>query len=287
MNINRVGFIGLGNMGMPIALNLAVGDFELQVFDVNAAAVAELVRAGAIAASSPAQMAAACEVVCICVRDDNDVEQVLNGAEGIFRSARSGLHVVVHSTVTSGAFRRWARQARALDLILVDAAVTGGATVAAERGLCYMVGGPENILEYLRPLFALSSASGGCIVHAGPTGAGLVLKLANNTMAFFAFVAMHEGARLVAAGGGSLEKLYEVGSANGVVTPQMRRFLENRSDLQARYSNEEFKQRFLPFATLVEKDLYCALRSGAEMGAAMPAAHYLHGVIRQVFLDEC
>jgi 3-hydroxyisobutyrate dehydrogenase-like beta-hydroxyacid dehydrogenase len=286
MSVSKVGFIGLGNIGAPMAVNLVESGLAVQVFDINAAAVAGLVQAGAQAASSPAQLASGCEVICLCVRDDDDVERVLAGPDGIFQQAAAGLHIVIHSTVTLGALRDWVARGAALGIVVVDAAITGGAAAVERKQLCYIVGGDEATLRYLQPVFDASASAGGEVVAAGPVGAGLTLKLCNNAMACFAFVAIHEAVKLAEAGGCSLDKLYQVGEANGVITPQMRRFIETRQQLSAEFSVAGFKQRYLPFATLVEKDLRYALRCAEELAVSMPSTGHVESVIKQVFLDE-
>lgn len=286
MSIRNVGFIGMGNIGRPMARNLAAAGFAVRVFDVDAAAVAELVSHGATAVSTPAAMAAVCEAVCLCVRDDAQVDQVLNGADGIFGGARPGLYVLIHSTVTAAALRRWQQQADSLGVVLIDASISGGPAAVNARNLCYMVGASDVVLDVIRPLLVPSSDRGGAVVHAGPVGTGLVLKLANNTMASFAFAAIHEAAKMVEAGGGSVAKLLEVGAVNGVVTGQMKSFIESRATMTAQYSEDGFRGRFRPMALLIEKDMHCAVQTAGELGVAVPASSYIHGIIRSVFLNE-
>lgn len=287
MTIANVGFIGLGNIGRPIASNLARAGFRLQVIDLDPAAVTELVGQGAVQATTPAAMARSCEVVCLCVRDDDQVEALLNGVDGLLAGAEPGLHLLIHSTVSARAFRRWQPLAAARGVVLVDANVSGGAGAVAIQRLCYMVGADDTTLEYIRPVLAPSSCNGGAVVHAGPAGAGLVLKLANNAMAFFAFAAIHEAAKMVEAGGGSLEKLLEVGATNGVITEQMKTFIDNRVAMTQQYGEEGFRQRFAGMAKLVEKDMRYAVTSADELGVEIPCSRHVHGFIERVFLNAC
>lgn len=286
MVITKVGFIGLGNMGRPIACNLAQSSIDLQVYDVDPAAMAELVALGAMAADSPAAMAGSCQVICLCVRDDDQVEQVLNGADGILQVASPGLYVLIHSTVSAGAFRRWRQQADERGVMLIDACVTGGAPAAQAQNLCYIVGADAVTLDRIRPVLEPSSCRGGKVVHAGPVGAGMMLKLANNTIAFFGFAAIHEASKMVEASGGSLARLIEVGTANGVVTGQMKAFMDNRSGMLAELSEQEFLERYGPVAKLVEKDLRYAVHSAGELGVQVPCAEFILGAIRRIFLNE-
>jgi 3-hydroxyisobutyrate dehydrogenase-like beta-hydroxyacid dehydrogenase len=185
-----VGFIGLGNIGRPMAKQLLKLSEPVWVFDVMPAASAELAAGGAHVAASPAALAARCGIIGICVRDDKDVDAL-----------QLGLHVI-------------------------DAPITGGAAGAEAGTLCYMVGGDEALIERCKPLFL---CSGSKIVHGGAIGTGIALKLCNNLMTYAAFVAAHEGFKLAAACGLAPEKLLEVGQANGVVTQQMAAFIGGRN----------------------------------------------------------
>lgn len=286
MKITNVGFIGLGNIGRPIARNLATSKFSLHVYDVDANAVSELVGLGAAASESPAVMAARCDAIGICVRDDDQVDQVLTGPNGLLAGANEGLHVLIHSTVSAKGFRRWQALVEPLGVTLVDANVTGGAIAVNAQRLCFMVGASEVTLDYIRPVLETSTCRGGAIVHAGPSGSGLVLKLANNAMASFAFVAMHEAAKMVEASGGSVDRLIEVGEANGVVTNQMKAFIENRIDMIEKYSLTGFRERYLGFSQLMEKDMRYVIQSGTELGIALPSSDHIHAIIASVFLNE-
>src|SRR5690606_2511666 len=120
------------------------------------------------------------------------------------------------------------------------------------------VGGDAALLERCRPIFMSSAEK---IVHAGPVGAGIALKLCNNLMTYAAFAAMHEAANLARECGLSLESLHAVGQSNGVVTPQMYSLVTGR-DAVAEQGEEALEQAFGPFARLGEKDLEAALQSG-------------------------
>jgi 3-hydroxyisobutyrate dehydrogenase len=130
-------------------------------------------------AQSPAELAAASDLVCVCVRDDCDVEEVLAGAGGVFEGIGAGGVVAVHSTVHPDTCRRLAERARAVGAALVDAPVSGGGMGAAAGRLLVMVGGDEATVEFCRPVFA---SYGDPVVHLGPVGAGQVTKLLNNVL---------------------------------------------------------------------------------------------------------
>lgn len=275
-----IGFIGLGNIGRPIARQLLKLKEPVWVYDVVPAAAADLVAAGARAASSPADLARNCRHIGLCVRDDADVDALLYGDDGLLRQARAGSIVAVHSTVTQDAVLRWARDAAGRGITLIDAPITGGAGGAEAATLTYMVGGDAATLERCRPVFETSAAH---IVHAGQLGAGITLKLANNLMTYAAFAAMHEGAALARAAGLSLDVLIEVGVSNGVVTPQMQAFIRNRDQIGA--GGAAALQKFFgPFGALGRKDLQAALASAERLGLELPSTSQLALRIEDVFL---
>lgn len=276
-----IGFIGLGNIGKPIARHLLKLGEPVCVYDVASSPVQELASAGAIAAASPKELASHCRHVGLCVRDDQDVDHLLYGADGLLENLRKDAVVAVHSTVTQASVLRWAADASARGLHLVDAPITGGAQGAEAATLCYMVGGDAAIVERCRAAFMTSATK---LVHAGATGTGIALKLCNNLMTYAAFAAISEASALARAGGLDPQLLIEVGRANGVVTPQMEAFIGNRDKMAA---NPELLQKFFgPFGALGRKDLAAALASAQVLGVPLPATEHLHNLIEDVFLNR-
>jgi len=276
-----VGFIGLGNIGKPIARQLLKLGEPVLVYDVAQPPVDELVRLGAQAAR-PAAMARACRVVGLCVRNDGDVDSLLLGVDGLLQNMAAGGIIAVHSTVTQASILRWSREAAARQIHLIDAPITGGAAGAEAATLVYMVGGAAEVVERCRPIFA---TSGQRIIHAGPVGAGIALKLCNNLMTYAAFAAMHEADALARSGGLDPALLLEVGRANGVVTPQMEAFIGNRGKL-AGQGAEALRKAFAPFAALGRKDLDAALTSAEKLGLQLPLTARAAEIIEAVFLDQ-
>jgi 3-hydroxyisobutyrate dehydrogenase len=276
-----IGFIGLGNIGKPIARHLLKLSQAVWVYDVVDSAMQELRAAGARSAT-PAELAKQCRVIGLCVRDDADVEALLYGAQGLLENAEPRTIIAVHSTVTQAAILRWARDAAARDIRIIDAPITGGADGAIAATLTYMVGGDAETLEVCRTIFA---TSGRRIIHAGALGAGITLKLANNLMTYAAFAAISEGAALAQAAGLSLDVLIEVGESNGVVTPQMQAFIGNRRKIAAG-GEAALKKLFGPFGALGKKDLLATLASADALGLELPATRHLATLIEDVFLDR-
>ena len=278
-----VGCIGLGNIGKPLAKHLIGADYQLHVYDLYQPAVDEMVDAGAVASPSVAELASACPHIGICVRDDTEVESLLYGDRGIFANALAGTLVAVHSTVTQANLLRWSAQASEFGIKLIDAPVTGGAHRAEEGKLCYMVGGDQAALDAASPVFAASAEK---IVHAGPLGAGIALKLCNNFIQYTEFVAMAEATRLAEACGLSVDVLRDVGLSNGVVNEQMHMFVSGRNALARTSGDQDMEQFFGAMGRLGEKDLDCALATATEKGVRMPTAEYVRERIEAVFLAK-
>jgi len=275
-----VGFIGLGNIGKPMAKHLLKLPEPVWVYDVAAAPLAELAGLGAKIAADAAQLAGECRIIGVCVRDDSDVEALLYGECGLLQNARADTVVAIHSTVTQAALLRWVEAGAARGVHVIDAPITGGSAGAEAASLCYMVGADNALLDRCREVFA---TSGNNIVHCGAVGTGIALKLCNNLMAYSAFTAMYEADKLARACGLSLEKLQEVGRSNGVVTPQMTAFITGQSAAAA-HGEAALAAAFEPVARLGGKDLDAALASADQLGVDLPATRHLRTLIEAVFL---
>lgn len=278
-----IGFIGLGNIGKPMARHLLALNEELWVYDVAQAPVAELAAAGAKAAASPAELAERCRYIGLCVRDERDVESLLQGPDGLLARAQPDTLIAVHSTVPHTAILRWFEQAAAAGKHLIDAPMTGGAGGAEAGTLCYIVGGEEALIERARPLWDTSAAR---IVHAGGVGAGIMAKLCNNLMTYASFVAIHEAGKLANAAGLSMDVLNQVGEANGVITPQMRAFFNNRRLVEEKGGAAALDAAMGPHGRLGNKDLDAALLCAAALQVELPVTRLNRTLIEDVFLNK-
>ncbi len=278
----HVGFIGLGNIGKPMAANMINKGFELKVYDIMPARVGDLVASGAVGVGKLADFAD-CGLVCICVRDDRDVEELLYDTAGLFSCLQKEAIIAVHSTVTRDNILRWHNDAKNKGLYLMDAPISGGAEGAANGSLCYMLGGDTEQVVRATSIFELAAKK---VLHAGPIGAGIVLKLANNLMTYSAFTAISEAMALLDENDVAQQTLYEVGEANGVVTSQMHRFISNREMLAGQCSTEDMEALFGPFAQLAEKDLDHALELADQSGLTLPATALVRQHIQSVFLKK-
>ncbi|HJU57344.1 MAG TPA: 2-hydroxy-3-oxopropionate reductase [Actinomycetota bacterium] len=194
----RVGFIGLGVMGKPMARNLLRAGFPLRVHSRSSPPVDQLVAEGAARGSSAADVAASSDVLITMVPDTPDVELVLFGDHGIAAGAAEGALVIDMSTIDPLATRRFAERLDEMDVAMLDAPVSGG-QVGAEAGtLSIMVGGPDAAFDRARPLF---EAMGSTIVLVGPSGAGQVTKACNQLVIASAVEAVGEAFVLAAKAG--------------------------------------------------------------------------------------
>ena len=185
----KVGYIGLGHMGKPIARNILKGGFSLLVHNRSRAAVDELVAEGATAANSPKEVAAQVDVIFTNLPDTPDVEKVVLGENGIIEGAQAGLIYVDNSTIRPASARRIAEKLAEKNVFALDAPVSGGDIGARDGTLTIMVGGNAEALEKVMPVF---KAMGKTVTHVGESGAGQVAKAANQIMVAAQMVAMGE-----------------------------------------------------------------------------------------------
>lgn len=283
MEIQNVGYIGLGNIGKPSAVHLITEAYRAHVFDVYQPSVDELVEKGAVGCGSVAELAVRCSHIGICVRDDQQVADLLYGEGGILANAAAGTVVAVHSTVTQASLLKWAEDAHSTGIHLIDAPITGGAHRAADGTLCYMVGGDPGIVDRCRPIFGTSAEK---VVHAGDLGSGIALKLCNNFMQYAEFVVMAEATRLAEACGLSVDVLREVGLSNGVVNEQMHMFVAGRNGMVRGGGNEQMLAYFGTMGELAYKDLQCALDTAGNHAVSLPTAEHIQNRIVDVFLGR-
>lgn len=173
--MTRVGFIGLGSQGAPMARRIVEAGHPTTLWARRPATLEPFADTPARFAGSPAELAATSDIVCLCVVSDADVDDVLTREDGVLAGLRDGGLVAVHSTVHPDTCRALA----ARGISVVDAPVSGGGPAAAEGRLLVMVGGEPEHVEACRPVFA---SYGDPVVHVGPLGTGQLTKLLNNVL---------------------------------------------------------------------------------------------------------
>ncbi len=262
--MERIGFIGLGVMGKPMARNLRKAGYPLVVYNRSRPPMEELAAEGAEMASSPREVAQRSDVVITMLPDTPDVEQVLAGPDGVFAGGRPGLIVIDMSTIDPIAARRLAAQAAARGITMLDAPVSGGEIGAIQGTLSIMVGGEEAAFERCLPIF---QAMGRNIVYMGGPGAGQVTKAANQIVVALTLAAVCEALTLAAKAGVDPAKVRSalLGGFAGsrVLEVHGQRILE-------RNFRPGFRVR------LHHKDLRIALGLGRTVGASLPLTALVH-----------
>lgn len=202
----RIGFIGLGIMGKPMAKNLLAAGYPLTVHDLVPAAVDEVVAAGAARGDSSARVAAASDVVITMLPDTPDVEAVFFGEGGVEEGVTRGSLVIDMSSIAPVPARRFAERLAVQDVPMLDAPVSGGEKGAIEAALSIMVGGPEDAFERALPIL---QKMGKNIVHVGSSGAGQVTKACNQLVVASTIEAVAEALVLAAKAGVDPAKVRE------------------------------------------------------------------------------
>lgn len=261
----KLGYIGLGNQGAPMAKRLADWPGGLTVFDVRAEAMAPLVELGAEAADSVAAVATA-DVISVTVLNDAQVRDVVGQ---LAEHAKPGTVVAIHSTIEPGTAPELAEQLRPKGIHIVDAPVSGGAGAADKGELAVMVGADDDAYAAVKPVFKKWAS---LVVRAGEPGAGTRMKLARNMLTFIGFAASCEAMKLAEAAGIDLQKLGRVvrhsdaqsGGPGAIIV---------RDDTKPLTPDHWLYDMFVHTRGLAEKDLTLALGLGESVGVELPLAH--------------
>ncbi len=260
MSGERVGFLGLGTMGAAMAANLARAGFAVTAWNRSPGRAPELDDLGIARAATPFDVAAATDVVVVCVSDTPDVERVLFGDRGLAAGARAGQLIIDCSTISPSATRDFAARLAALGVQLVDAPVSGGSEGAQNATLTIFCGGEQAAVERARPIL---QAMGRTITHVGPSGSGQAVKAVNQVILAGTYLGVAEGIVLAMKAGLEVEQV--VGALGGGAAQSW--VLANRS---GRMIANDYPLGFK--VALHRKDLGIALDLAREMGAELPVA---------------
>jgi 3-hydroxyisobutyrate dehydrogenase len=283
--IRRIGFIGLGTMGLPMARNLLKAGFELAVYARRPGPAAEMRGLGARVAESPRGVAEGADAVLTIVTADPDVREVVLGPDGALEGMAAGGILVDMSTISPATIREIARLGRARGVAVMDAPVSGGDTGARAGTLTIIAGGDAETFERCRPVF---EAMGKSLYHVGSVGSGQVVKLANQLIGGAILAVVSEALVMGVKAGADPEVMRQViGVSSG-----------NSNLFQARVGDYMLKDRFEPgfMLDLMKKDLGLALDIGRTLSVPMPvgAAAYQQyaaatsmGVGREDFAAVC
>ena len=255
----RVGFIGLGVMGLPMARNLLAAGYEVVAHSRSPAPVEEAVEAGATSADTPAAVAAGSDLTVLMLPDDPAVERVVEGSGGVVEGAAPGHLLVDMSTVSPARAVRNAELMAQAQGSALDAPVSGGDVGARNGTLAIMAGGPAEVFERARPVFEVLGSK---IVHVGDTGAGQVVKACNQVVVALTIEAVAEALVLGSRCGVAPETIVDVLSGG----------LAGSKVLEVRGPNM-LGHDFTPGFTLDlhHKDLGIALATARDHGVSLPA----------------
>lgn len=256
----RVGVIGLGIMGAPMAMHLHRAGLLAAVYNRTKSKAEPFEKLGVYVASSPADLAQRVDVVIIMVSDAPDVEQVLFGSRGVVEGAKPGLVVVDMSTNSPEWARRFAERLAQYGVKFLDAPVTGGQKGAIEGTLTIMVGGDEELFQKLLPVF---KAFGKTVVHVGPVGYGQAMKLVNQIVIALNTIAMVEGLRLAKALGLDIDKVAQVLFSGAAKSGSIELYLPKllKGDLSPGFK-----------AAHLKKDLAYAMEIANKLNISLPGA---------------
>ena len=253
----NIGFIGIGIMGRGMVRNLAAARLEPRLWNRTRGRLDELAAEGFEAAEDPAGLAAASDVIIICVSDTPDVEEVLLGDRGVIEGVKPGSLVIDMSTISPRATTEMGKRLAERDVHMLDAPISGGSEGAAKGTLSIMVGGDPTHVARAMPLF---NAMGKAVTHVGPLGSGQKVKLVNQILVVVNALAVSEALLFAQAAGLDLEKTLEA-VVPGAAGSWM---LANRGP-------QVVKRDWRPGFTidLQQKDLRLVTEAAGELGVPM------------------
>jgi len=261
----RIGFIGLGNMGLPMALNLIKAGHQVEGFDVNGAAVAKLRDAGGAELESVKLAAARADVLITMLPSGNEVREVYLGPAGVLESANPGTLLIDSSTIDVETARLVAVAAEGRGLSMVDAPVSGGVGGAQAATLTFMVGGPEAAFVRAKPVL---EGMGKTIVHAGGAGNGQAAKICNNMMLGAAMIVTAEAFVLAEKLGLDKQRLFDISSKSSGQSWSMTAYCPVPGPVPSSPANRDYQAGFT--AAMMLKDLKLAQDAASTAGAATP-----------------
>jgi 3-hydroxyisobutyrate dehydrogenase len=260
----RLGYIGLGNMGAPMAKRLVHWPGGVTVYDIRTEAMTPLAEVGATLADSIADVAAA-DIISVTVLDDAQVREVVGE---LAANAKPGTVIAIHSTISDTTAVELAEELKKQGIHIVDAPVSGGAGAAEKGELATMVGAEREVYERIKPAFKQWASM---VIHAGAPGAGTRMKLARNMLTFTSYAAACEAMKLAEAAGLDLQALGRVVRHTDALTSGAGAIMV-RDDMKPLDPEHFLYQPFLHTRGLGEKDLSLALALGEALSVELPLA---------------
>jgi 2-hydroxy-3-oxopropionate reductase len=269
----KIGFIGLGIMGKPMAKNLLKAGYSIVAYDLNKDAVEDVVKAGALGASSSKETAGKAEVIITMLPDSPDVKEVILGKDGVLEGIKPGSIVIDMSSINPLVSQEIEKELRKKGVEMLDAPVSGGETGAIQGTLAIMVGGKEKVFNESVEIF---KAVGKNIVHVGKIGAGGFVKLVNQIIVAVNIAAVGEAFTLGTKAGLDPQVIYQAirgGLAGSSV-------LETKAPMMfARNFKPGFKIR------LHHKDLQNALSTAKDLGVPLPLSSFVQQIILSLMTE--
>ncbi len=263
----RIGFVGLGNIGKPMAHRLTAWEGGLTVYDIDPEPMAELEQAGASVASSVADLAAGAGVISVMVNTDAQVRDVIGE---IADAAEPGTVVAVHSTIAPDLPAQLEEIGSRHGLLVLDAPVSGGAMGAVDGTLAIMAGGTDAAFAAIREPLALLGTE---VVHCGPAGSGTAAKLARNLLHFVSFTATGEALRLAEGAGIDLQALGRIVRHTDSITGGPGAIM-HRTTAREMAPDDDWRPIFEHVRALGEKDLAHAIELADRLGVDVPMAQF-------------
>ncbi len=264
----KIGLIGLGIMGMPMAHNLIKAGYHLTVFNRTAARCDEIVASGAHSVASPAELAAACDVIITIVSDTTDVESVILGTgasgTGVIEGVHTGSVVIDMSTISPRVTRAIAERLAAKGAEMLDAPVSGGQQGAIDGALSIMVGGDATVFQRCLPVLA---AIGKNVIHVGPTGSGQMVKLTNQILVAGTLNAVVEALVFAEKSGVNLDRTIDALQGGAAGSWQL-------TNMAPKIIARDFRPGFM--IDLMQKDLSLVMAAAAEMKVPLPGTSLVH-----------
>ena len=275
-----IGFIGLGNMGAPMAVNLLKAGHRVTGFDIARGPVEALAARGGSAAASAAEAASAGEIVITMLPAGPQVRSVYLGAAGVLAHARHGALLIDCSTIDVETARAVAAAAKEARFDMLDAPVSGGVAGAEAASLTVMVGGEAEVFTRAQPVLA---AMGRTIVHAGPAGNGQAAKICNNMILGVSMIAVCEGFALAERLGLEAQTLFDISSKSSGQCWALTSYCPVPGPVPASPANREYSPGFT--AAMMLKDLRLAQQAAGATAAATPLGASAASLY-QLFVDD-
>jgi 3-hydroxyisobutyrate dehydrogenase len=261
----KIGFIGLGNMGLPMAQNLIKAGHSVRGFDISRDAVEKLAASGGEAASSAADACKGAEVVVTMLPAVEHVREVYLGADGVLATVAQGALLIDSSTIDVESARTVAKAAQERGLAMVDAPVSGGVAGAQGATLTFMVGGPDDAFARAKPFL---EAMGKTIVHAGGAGNGQAAKICNNMVLGASMIVVSEAFLLAEKLGLDAQKLFDISSKSSGQCWSMTSYCPVPGLVPSSPANRDYKAGFT--AAMMLKDLRLAQDAAKATRATTP-----------------